>query len=108
MVCFYFPEHQHRHAVSVTTSHSAIISPAPSHLLTPLSSAGIFKRDAHEVLDFIIKLIGQARRWSQTLPLDSVYHCLNRAVLYILSRPTDSVGEQLKVLEALHTLTNHR
>ncbi|KAF0311049.1 WD repeat and FYVE domain-containing protein 3 [Amphibalanus amphitrite] len=70
--------------------------------------SGIFKRDAHEVLDFIIKLIGQARRWSQTLPLDSVYHCLNRAVLYILSRPTDSVGEQLRVLEALHTLTNHR
>ena len=73
-----------------------------------LPAPGIFKRDAHEILDFIIKLISQARRWSQTLPLDSVYHCLNRAVLYILSRPTDSEAEQLRVLEALHTLTNHR
>ena len=42
------------------------------------------------------------------LSLDSIYRCLNRTILFQLSRPVDSVAGQAGILEALHTLTNNR
>ena len=42
------------------------------------------------------------------LSLDSIYRCLNRTILFQLSRPVDSVSGQAGILEALHTLTNNR
>ena len=40
--------------------------------------------------------------------LDNIYRCLNRCVLYILSRPAESVSEQMSILETLHKLTTNR
>ncbi|XP_050700499.1 WD repeat and FYVE domain-containing protein 3-like isoform X2 [Eriocheir sinensis] len=70
--------------------------------------AGMFNKDPHEVFDFIIKLISQAKRRASGINLESIYHCLNRTILYLLSRPTDSIAAQMSILEALHKLTTHR
>ena len=42
------------------------------------------------------------------LSLDVIYKCLNRAILYQLSRPMYHVSEQMNVLDALHQLTSNR
>lgn len=65
-------------------------------------------KDPHEVLDFILKLIAQAKRRPGSVPLEGLYHCLNRSILFLLSRGTDSIADQVPVLETLHKLTNHR
>lgn len=68
----------------------------------------MFNKDPHEVLDFIIKLISQAKRRASGINLESIYHCLNRTVLYLLSLHTDSIAAQMSVLEALDKLTAQR
>ncbi|XP_068245244.1 WD repeat and FYVE domain-containing protein 3 isoform X2 [Palaemon carinicauda] len=70
--------------------------------------AGVFSKDPHEVFDFIIKLISQAKRRASGINLESIYHCLNRTILYLLSRPADSIAAQMSILEGLHKLTTHR
>lgn len=69
---------------------------------------GQLQKDPHELFDFIIKLIGQAKRRSSSMSLEQLHHSLNRIILYLLSRSTDSLTEQTAVLEALHKLTTHR
>ncbi|XP_019753468.2 WD repeat and FYVE domain-containing protein 3 isoform X1 [Dendroctonus ponderosae] len=69
---------------------------------------GALNRDPHEVFDFIVKLIGQAKRRTGNLSLEGLYHCLNRSILFLLSRNTDSIADQMSVLEALHKLTTNR
>lgn len=74
----------------------------------PFLPTGVFNKDPHEVFDFIIKLISQAKRRASGINLESIYRCLNRTVLYLLSRPADSIPAQMSILEALHKLTTHR
>lgn len=69
---------------------------------------GALTKDPHDVFDFIVKLIGQAKRRTGNLSLECLYHCLNRSILFLLSRPTDSIADQMSVLEALHKLTTNR
>ncbi|XP_070185825.1 WD repeat and FYVE domain-containing protein 3-like isoform X2 [Littorina saxatilis] len=69
---------------------------------------GVYIRDSKEVFDFISKLISQSKRKSSGLSLDSIYKCLNRTILFQLSRPVDTVAGQASVLDTLHTLTNNR
>ncbi|XP_044260057.1 WD repeat and FYVE domain-containing protein 3 isoform X2 [Tribolium madens] len=69
---------------------------------------GSLTKDPHEVFDFIVKLIGQAKRRTGNLSLECLYHCLNRSILFLLSRPTDTIADQMSVLEALHKLTTNR
>lgn len=69
---------------------------------------GALTKDPHEVFDFIVKLIGQAKRRSGVVSMEGLHHCLNRTILFLLSRPTDSIADQMAVLEALHKLTTHR
>ncbi|XP_014681660.1 PREDICTED: WD repeat and FYVE domain-containing protein 3-like isoform X2 [Priapulus caudatus] len=70
---------------------------------------GVFHRDPAEVFDFILKLITQAKRRSLSgIAMDGIYHCLNRVILYQLSRPSSTVTEQMNLLEALHKLTSNR
>ncbi|KAG7173359.1 WD repeat and FYVE domain-containing protein 3-like [Homarus americanus] len=59
---------------------------------------GVFNKDPHEVFDFIIKLISQAKRRASGINLESIYHCLNRTILYLLSRPADSIAAQMIVV----------
>jgi hypothetical protein len=42
------------------------------------------------------------------LSAPGLYHSLNRTTLFLLSRSTDNIADQMAVLEALHKLTNHR
>lgn len=65
-------------------------------------------KNPHEIFEFIIKLITQARRRPSAISLDNLYHSLNRCILYLLSRPTESVPDQMMVMEALHKLTTNR
>lgn len=69
---------------------------------------GSLTKDPHDVFDFIVKLIGQTKRRSGSVSLECLYHCLNRCILFLLSRPTDSIADQMSVLEALHKLTTNR
>ncbi|KAK7912734.1 hypothetical protein WMY93_012945 [Mugilogobius chulae] len=69
---------------------------------------GMFNKDSKLVVDFIVQLIAQSKRRSQGLSLDSVYHCLNRTVLYQLSRPHKTVAQQVSLLDALRVLTVNR
>lgn len=69
---------------------------------------GSLTKDPHEVFDFIVKLIGQTKRRSGNFSLECLYHCLNRCILFLLSRSTESIADQMSVLEALHKLTTNR
>ncbi|XP_041084029.1 WD repeat and FYVE domain-containing protein 3 isoform X2 [Polyodon spathula] len=69
---------------------------------------GMFNRESKMVVDFIIQLIGQSKRRSQGLSLDSIYHGLNRTILYQLSRPHKTVPQQVALLDSLRVLTVNR
>ncbi|CAI9723395.1 repeat and FYVE domain-containing 3-like isoform X2 [Octopus vulgaris] len=69
---------------------------------------GVFTRESKEVFEFVSKLISQAKRKASGLSLDSIYRCLNRTILFQLSRTIDNVAAQTSVLDALHKLTNNR
>eukprot|EP00058_Branchiostoma_floridae_P010550 XP_002596038.1 hypothetical protein BRAFLDRAFT_202950 [Branchiostoma floridae] len=69
---------------------------------------GIYNKDAKEVFEFIVQLISQAKRRAHGMSLDPIYHCLNRTILYELSRPSSTIAEQTAILDALHRLTNNR
>ena len=69
---------------------------------------GALTKDPHEVFDFIVKLIGQAKRRPGAVSMESLHHCLNRTILFLLSRSTESTPDQMAVLQALHKLTEHR
>eukprot|EP00094_Tigriopus_californicus_P005213 TCALIF_05026-PB protein Name:"Similar to WDFY3 WD repeat and FYVE domain-containing protein 3 (Homo sapiens)" AED:0.04 eAED:0.04 QI:7/0.93/0.68/1/1/1/16/134/3650 len=73
---------------------------------------GIFKKEPDEVFQFILKLISQAKRRSGagSLSLEGIYRCLNRTILYMISRPHNhaDVSGQIGVLEVLHKITTHR
>ncbi|XP_033108223.1 WD repeat and FYVE domain-containing protein 3-like isoform X3 [Anneissia japonica] len=106
---------------------------------------GVFTKDSKEVFDFIAQLIAQAKKresfpkfWailsaefggkkdssSRGLSLDNIYHCLNRTIMFQLSRPHSNVAgnkedsgcfqmqieskDLTALLEALHCLTTNR
>lgn len=69
---------------------------------------GCLTRNPHDIFDFVIKLIAQAKRRSSSLTIEQLHHSLNRTILYLLSRPTESITEQMSVLEALHNIITHR
>lgn len=69
---------------------------------------GCLHKDPHEIFEFIVKLIGQAKRRPSSISLEQLHHSLNRTILYLLSRPTESVAEQMAVLDTLHKLTTNR
>ncbi|KAF6208268.1 hypothetical protein GE061_016722 [Apolygus lucorum] len=69
---------------------------------------GMLGKDPHEVFDFVVKLLTQAKKRQISTCVDTLYHCLNRTILFLLSRGTDSIADQMSVLEALHKLTNNR
>ncbi|XP_031426548.1 WD repeat and FYVE domain-containing protein 3 isoform X2 [Clupea harengus] len=69
---------------------------------------GMFNKESKLVVEFIVQLISQSKRRSQGLSLDSIYHCLNRTVLYQLSRPHKTVPQQVALLDSLRVLTVNR
>lgn len=69
---------------------------------------GNLSKDPHEVFDFVVKLISQAKRRPGGTSLEGLYHCLNRTILFLLSRATETLTQQMSVLEALHKLTTNR
>lgn len=97
--------------VPLLQSHVQYIAPNVFYLTARIVDKmwqGSLNKDPHEVFDFIIKLIAQAKRRSASLSLEQLHHSLNRIILYLLSRPTETVADQMAVLEALHKLTTHR
>ena len=70
----------------------------------------VFKKNADEVFQFILKLISQAKRRSGTsmLSLEGIFRCLNRTILYMLSRPIRGVADQTAAMEVLHKLMTNR
>ena len=70
---------------------------------------GLFQQDPHPLLDLIVSLIGCAKKSISTVQcLDLIYSCLNRTILYLLSRPCNNITVQRAILEGLHKLTTHR
>uniref|UniRef100_A0A6B0VGF8 Putative kinase a-anchor protein neurobeachin n=1 Tax=Ixodes ricinus TaxID=34613 RepID=A0A6B0VGF8_IXORI len=68
----------------------------------------VYTRDPHEVLDFIIKLLGQVKRKGLHVQTENVYKSMNRTLLFILSRPTECVADQMTKLECLQKMIIHR
>ncbi|CAH1111054.1 unnamed protein product [Psylliodes chrysocephalus] len=97
--------------VPLPSAHIQYVAPNVFYLTARIVDKlwqGCLTKDPHEVFDFIVKLIGQAKRRTGNISLESLYHCLNRSILFLLSRPTDSIADQMSVLEALHKLTTNR
>ncbi|XP_066509176.1 WD repeat and FYVE domain-containing protein 3 isoform X1 [Hoplias malabaricus] len=69
---------------------------------------GMFNKESKLVVEFIVQLISQSKRRSQGFSLDSIYHCLNRTILYQLSRPHKTVAQQVALLDSLRVLTVNR
>ncbi|XP_038062031.1 WD repeat and FYVE domain-containing protein 3-like isoform X2 [Patiria miniata] len=70
---------------------------------------GVFNHKSKDVFEFVVQLINQAkRRGSHGIPWDTIYHCMNRTVLYQLSRPHNTVADQYSLLESLHQITENR
>lgn len=69
---------------------------------------GTLTKNPHEVFDFLIILINQAKKRSSAVNIEGLHHCLNRTILFLLSRSTNYISDQTSVLEALHKLTIHR
>lgn len=57
---------------------------------------------------FPFSFFSKSKRRSQGLSLDSIYHCLNRTILYQLSRPHKTVPQQVTLLDSLRVLTVNR
>jgi WD repeat and FYVE domain-containing protein 3 len=98
--------------VPLLQSHVQNIAPNVFYLTARIVDKlwqGTLNKDPHEVFDFVVKLIAQAkRRPSMSLSLEQLHHSLNRTILFLLSRPTETVADQMAVLEALHKLTTNR
>ncbi|ALC38357.1 bchs [Drosophila busckii] len=98
--------------VPLLQSHTQHIAPNVFYLTARIVDKlwqGCLTRNPHDIFDFVIKLIGQAKRRSASLSLEQLHHSLNRSILFLLSRPTDdSIAEQMSVLEALHKIIQHR
>lgn len=97
--------------VPLLQSHIQNIAPNVFYLTARIVDKlwqGCLQKDAHEIFEFIVKLIGQAKRRTSSISLEQLHHSLNRTILYLLSRPTDSVAEQMAVLDTLHKLTTNR
>ncbi|XP_032825005.2 WD repeat and FYVE domain-containing protein 3 isoform X1 [Petromyzon marinus] len=69
---------------------------------------GMYARDSKQVVDSLLQLITQSKRKAPGLSADILYQCLNRSVLYQLSRPHRTVSQQISLLDALRTLTTQR
>uniref|UniRef100_A0A8C4PW64 WD repeat and FYVE domain containing 3 n=1 Tax=Eptatretus burgeri TaxID=7764 RepID=A0A8C4PW64_EPTBU len=69
---------------------------------------GMFSRDSKVVVDFILQLVSQCKRRSPGLAADILHQCLNRTVLYQLSRPHRTVAQQVQVLDSLRGITTQR
>ncbi|XP_071507653.1 WD repeat and FYVE domain-containing protein 3-like [Diadema antillarum] len=69
---------------------------------------GVFNRESKEVFEFIAQLLGQASKRAQGIALDNIYHCLNRTVLYQLSRPLEALPDHLSLLKSLRHITENR
>ncbi|KAH8377111.1 hypothetical protein KR093_003521 [Drosophila rubida] len=98
--------------VPLLQSHTQHIAPNVFYLTARIVDKlwqGCLTRNPHDIFDFVIKLIAQAKRRSSSLSLEQLHHSLNRSILFLLSRPTDdSIAEQMSVLEALHKIIQHR
>uniref|UniRef100_A0A1I8IRL4 WD repeat and FYVE domain-containing protein 3 n=1 Tax=Macrostomum lignano TaxID=282301 RepID=A0A1I8IRL4_9PLAT len=66
--------------------------------------AGLFANDSNEVYQFVRRLIRQAEQSPPPGGLDPLYNCLNRVLLYQLSRNIEDEREHPAVLEALNCL----
>lgn len=73
-----------------------------------LSSPGAYNKESKEIFEFVKELLAQGKRRSSSLSLDTLYSCLNRTILFELSRKTDSIAKRTGVLDALHRLTASR
>lgn len=97
--------------VPLQNAHIQHVAPNVFYLTTRIVDKlwqGMLSKDPHEVFDFIVKLIGQAKKRTGNLSMECLYHCLNRCILFLLSRSTDTIAQQMSVLEALHKLTTNR
>lgn len=97
--------------VPLQNAHIQYVAPNVFYLTTRIVDKlwqGMLSKDPHEVFDFIVKLIGQAKKRTGNLSMECLYHCLNRCILFLLSRSSDTIAQQMSVLEALHKLTTNR
>lgn len=97
--------------VPLIQSHTNYVAPNVFYFTTRVIDKlwqGHLNRNPHDIFDFVIKLIAQAKSRSSALTLEQLHHSLNRSILYLLSRSTETIAEQMGVLEILHKIITHR
>ena len=68
----------------------------------------VFKKDAKEVYNFIINVIFQTKQIGDTISLEGIYRCLNRTVLFLLSKQDSVKMRPIFITEVLKQLLSHR
>jgi hypothetical protein len=71
-------------------------------------SSGCYNKDGKEIFEFVKELLAQGKRRASGLTLDSLYSCLNRTILFELSREADCLARRTAVLDTLHRLKDNR
>lgn len=68
---------------------------------------GSYKREGKEIFDTLVKVLNNLRRKATPQSLsEQLINSLNRVLLYQLSRPCESLVDQVCMLEVLHKMTN--
>uniref|UniRef100_A0A914ZRD5 WD repeat and FYVE domain-containing protein 3 n=1 Tax=Parascaris univalens TaxID=6257 RepID=A0A914ZRD5_PARUN len=71
--------------------------------------SALYTGEPMHVLDFLFKGIALGRRSdSKASPSDALLHALDRAILYLLSRPIDTVQVQMCILDTLSEVVANR
>jgi len=106
------PQQQQQQQASPTTPtvNASILIPNFFNLVDLLVDKlwdGSFRREAKEVFDTLVKVLNILRRkpsWSTST--EQLINSINRVLLYQLSRPSESLVDQVCMLEVLHKMTN--
>lgn len=67
---------------------------------------GMYRRESREVFDLIVKFINNLKKKPLNYSNEQLVIAMNRTLLYQLSRPCVSLGEQVAMLEVLHKMTS--
>lgn len=68
---------------------------------------GMFTQNNTRIFDFLIRMVEQARQCPHAVPIEQLYHCLNRCILYQLSRLQRKNTSKTQVLETLKLIMSY-
>ncbi|EDV25542.1 uncharacterized protein TRIADDRAFT_23507 [Trichoplax adhaerens] len=68
---------------------------------------GMFTQNNTRIFDFLIRMIEQARQCPHSVQIEQLYHCLNRCILYQLSRLQLKNVNKAQILDTLKLIMSY-